>query len=300
MYIGIDIGGTNVKYGVVDENCKIYEKHSVVTEKSSDVALMNALSDICISLKEKYDIKGIGIGAPGYVDSKNCIFQSANNLPFNNTDVKKLVGEKVGLPVYIGNDANCASLGEYYAGGKVADNMIMITLGTGVGGGIIIDGKLYTGTNGLAGELGHMSIVMDGKPCGCGMKGCLEQYASVTALLQQANEAISANPDGMMAKELKAKGEEVSGRNLFAYADKGYDDAVAILDNYTRYLASGLESYVYIFQPDEIVLAGGITNDEAILMNSLNKSFSGRCKIRVSCLKSDAGLVGAAALAFGK
>ncbi len=300
MYIGIDIGGTNVKYGVVDENCKIYEKHTIVTEKSSDVALMGALAEICISLKEKYNIKGIGIGAPGYVDSKNGIFQRADNLPFNNTDAGKLVGEKAGLPVYIGNDANCAALGEYYGGGKVADNMVMITLGTGVGGGIVIGGKLYTGTNGLAGEMGHMTIIMDGKKCPCGKHGCYEKYASVTALMQQANDAIAANPDGMMAKELKEKSEEVSGRNLFAFADKGYDDAVMILDNYTRYVANGLENIVDIFQPDEIVLAGGITNDEEILMNSLNKSFSKRCKVRVSCLKNDAGLVGAAALAFGK
>ena len=169
MKIGVDIGGMSIKFGVIGDSFEIIEKFSVPTPLESGEALVSVIAETCVGLKEKYNVDGIGIGTPGIVDDKAGKVVYASNIPFSDTEVVAPVAEKTGLPVRLGNDANCAMLGELYAGyGRECDNMLMITLGTGVGGGIIIDKKPYFGKNGNAGELGHMCVKMDGEPCGCG------------------------------------------------------------------------------------------------------------------------------------
>ncbi|MBE6623589.1 MAG: ROK family protein [Ruminococcaceae bacterium] len=297
MYFGMDIGGTCIKYGIVDTNLQIVEKAKEPTEKTSENALLEQLCNIAYKMSKKYNFEYIGICAPGYVNDKDGIISGSSNTPFKNTGVKEYIEKKTGKKVFLSNDANCAAYGEYLFGDRSVSNSIMLTLGTGVGGGIILNRKLYVGSEYRAGELGHMVIVNDGEKCGCGKFGCLEQYASATALVRMTKEQIE-NGSGIMSEELKGKCTSVDGTTVFNYYKKGCSDAEEVLNQYTRFLVCGIENYIDIFNPDEIVLSGGITNDSDILMTFINKTFSGRCKIRISKLKNDAGLFGAALLGY--
>lgn len=296
MYFGIDIGGTSVKYGTINENLNIVEKSSFPTIKASDTELMNKICEVVLCEAQKYNFPYVGIGVPGIIDNIRGIIKGSGNLPFDNTNAAEYISRRTGKPVYIGNDANCAAYGEYRHAKNAAKNSVMLTLGTGVGGGIIIDGKIYTGTSGYAGEIGHMVIVHNGIQCSCGKRGCLEQYASATALIRMTKAAIK-DGDGIMSEEMHEKLGEVDGKTVFKYAARGCAQAAAVLDEYTSFVAIGIENIVDILAPDEIVLAGGITNDKAALTASLSKHLSGRCNIRIADLKNDAGFIGAALLA---
>lgn len=297
MYFGIDIGGTSIKYGIVDEELNIIEKYSVPTERASEEALLEQLCEIALSMAKKHSFDYIGIGAPGYVNDTTGIISGSGNTPFKNTNVKAYVEHKTGKKVILGNDANCAALGEYLkSDGSVSDS-VMLTLGTGVGGGIILNKKLYTGSCGVAGELGHMAIVYGGLECCCGRRGCLEQYASATALIRMTKAEIK-NGESLMACEMKDKIDTVDGRTVFDYVKKGCSGADKVLKEYTDYLVYGMENIIDILNPNEIILAGGITGDKDLLMEYINKSFSKRCKIRIAVLKNDAGLFGAAMLGY--
>ena len=297
MYFGIDIGGTCVKYGIVDYELRIVEKSKKPTEKTSEKALLDQLCNIAEEMSLKYDFDYIGICAPGYVNDNDGIICGSSNTPFKNTNVKEYVERKTGKRVLLSNDANCAAYGEYLYGDKSIENSIMLTLGTGVGGGIILDKKLFVGSECRAGELGHMVIVSGGEKCGCGKRGCLEQYASATALIRMTKEQIK-DGDGLMSKELKDKYDAVDGKTVFHYLARGCTDAEKVLSRYAGYLVCGIENYIDIFNPDEVVLAGGITNDSEVLLSYINKTFSGRCNIRIAQLKGDAGFYGAALLGY--
>ncbi len=297
MYLGFDIGGTFTKYGITDDTYKIHFKDSFPTPTESQETLLGKISDITNDLKNKYDITSVGIGVPGLIDPSLGIIKVSANLPFKNTPAKNIVSQATGLPVFVGNDANCAALGEFSVFGKNADNSVMITIGTGIGGGMIIGKKLYTAKNGLAGEIGHMTIVKDGKPCPCGKCGCYEKYASAKALVEMARNAVTRYPESRLSKDFLNSPEKLDGKAIFSYARSGSEIANALLTEYVGYLVTGLENIVDILQPDEVVLAGGITNDDDILMSLIDKQFSGRCVVRVSGLKNDAGFIGAALLA---
>ncbi len=219
MYLGFDIGGTSVKYGTVDDKFNIIEKASFPTDKDSDIKLLDKICDIISVLTKKYYIPYVGIGAPGYVDTKNGIIEGSSNTPFKHTSVVEYVENKTGVRTIIGNDANCAAYGEYLYGQTDTENFVMITLGTGVGGGIIINGKLFTGSSGLAGEIGHIVIRHAGLKCPCGKRGCFEQYASATALIRMTKHEIKKG-DGKMARELKNSISSTDGRTVFDYAKK--------------------------------------------------------------------------------
>lgn len=295
MYFGIDIGGTAVKYGVIDENFAVIEKSSFPTEKSSAEALLDKICEVTLQEIKKFSFPYIGIGVPGIIDSSKGIIIESGNLPFDNTNAAEYISERVGKPVYIGNDANCAAYGEYCHTKKAVKNSVMLTLGTGIGGGIILDGKIYTGTNGYAGEIGHMVIVHGGIQCPCGKRGCFEQYASATALVRITKEAIKSG-NGIMSKEMSGKLDNVDGKTVFEYAARNCKEAQDVLDKYAGYLAAGIENIIDILAPDEIVLAGGITNEKAALTDCLSKYLSGRCNLRIADLKNDAGFIGAALL----
>lgn len=297
MYFGIDIGGTSIKYGIIDNNMKIVEKWSVPTETMSEEALLCQLSNIITETAKKYSFDFVGIGAPGYVNDATGIIEGSGNTPFKHTQVKGYLESATGHKVLLGNDANCAAIAEYVLGDKKVNNSIMLTLGTGVGGGIILNNSLYCGTNGCAGELGHMVIVHDGLECGCGKKGCFEQYASTTALIRMTKDEIE-NGSSLMAQEMKDRLDEVDGKCVFEYRKRGCEGADRVIKQYIDYLVCGVENIIDILAPDEIVLAGGITNDKDILMPYIKAIFSGRCDIRISKLKNDAGLYGAALLGY--
>ena len=306
-YIGIDLGGTNIAAGIVTEDGKIIASDSTPTLAEREYPEIVAdMAMVCRRAAEKAgvdmkDIKAIGIGSPGSIDSENGVVLYANNLKFNNAPIAEELRKHIDIPVHIENDANAAAYGEYIANGRGAEHFVFITLGTGVGGGIIIDKKLYKGFNGIGGELGHMTLVHGGKMCSCGNPGCWESYASVTALISQTEEAIKKNPQSLMAKMAKENGE-VSGRTAFNAAKEGDEAAKAVVKQYADYVASGLVSIINIFQPERIVIGGGISREGEYLIAPIreyckkygyNKKLEAT-QIQAATLFNDAGIVGAA------
>ncbi len=289
--LGVDIGGTAIKFGVIDGN-EVVHKYKVDTNTESADALVEQITREYEKISKDYPISKIGVGVPGCIIN-NCI--SATNLPFNNYNLKEKLSEKTGMPVKVENDANCAALGEALAGaGKEYKNMIMITLGTGVGGGIIIKNKIYHG-RGDAGEIGHFAINYDDDDakCGCGLTGCFEQYASVTALVKLAKKYAEQNPDSKL-NALYKENSKLDGMLIFKAYDEGCDVADAVLDEYVNRLAVGIKSLRFIFSPDIFVLSGGITSRGDVLLEKLKNVITIDIPIEISSLKSDAGIYGAA------
>ncbi len=303
MYIGIDIGGMSIKAGVVNEKGDILAKHSVPTPKNDNEAVLNAmLESINKALSKagvkKEDIEAIGIGNPGVVDRDKGILLEATNIGFSDVPAREFLRKHIGnIPVLVENDANCAALGEFYKA-ESSKNFIFITLGTGVGGGIIINGKLYVGTNGAAGELGHIVTHTNGRPCGCGRKGCWETYASVTGLIKTTEEH---------RHEIKgiAPEDKITGRTVFDLARKGDKDAERIRDMWIEEIAIGIVDMVNIFQPDQILIGGAISKEgDTILLpiinyvknNAYSSERLSKPKIEISKIGGDAGIIGAALL----
>ena len=296
MKLGIDIGGTNVKFGVVDDITVIYKSDIPTGAKRQDTEIVGDIIKECKKIIAKYpDIDKIGIGSPGGIDSENGVIRGAANINFKNTPICKMITDATGIPSRIGNDANCAVLGELYAGyGREYKNIVLVTLGTGVGGGIIIDGKPYLGTRGDAGEIGHLIINCDGIQCRCGQTGCYEAYASVTALISQTKEAIEKHPESLLAKKAEAMGK-ISGRTSFDAMREGCPVAAEVVDGYLNYIAVGLRSIYHIFRPDVIVIGGAISNEGEYLTAPLaEKIGKNNLIIATSKLKNDIGIIGAA------
>lgn len=312
MYLGIDLGGTNIAVGIVSEDGKILAKGSTPTKSERGYqAIVKDMADLSFELIEKAgisvsDITAAGIGSPGSVDSKNGAIYYANNLGFKNTPLRKELQKYINVPVAVENDANAAALGEYTATGTKAECFIAVTLGTGVGGGIVIDGKIFRGFNGSAGEVGHTTLVADGVLCSCGKKGCWEAYASVTALIRQTKVAIEKHPESLMVEIMKKNNNEVSGRTAFDAAKRGDAAAQEVVDRYVRYVADGVTDMINIFQPEILVIGGGISREGEYLVEPVrryveqcgyNKGLFPMSKIQAATLLNDAGIVGAAVAA---
>lgn len=310
MYIGVDLGGTNIAIGIVSEDGKIIKQGSVPTlsgrEPIEIVKDMAKLIDELISENgtDKSDIKGIGIGSPGSIDFENGVVVYSNNLKMDHFPIVKELNALTGLPVFVDNDANCAAMGEYVLYEKEAKDFVFVTLGTGVGSGIIVDGKMIHGFNGAGGEGGHIVIVKDGVQCSCGRKGCWEAYASVTALIRQTKEAMEKAPDSLMHEMAKREGK-VSGRTSFDAARAGDKAAEAVVKQYAEYVAEGLTNLQNIFQPQIICIGGGISREGDYLLNPIREfvstheynKYMEKTKIVTAKLFNDAGIVGAAMLA---
>lgn len=306
-YIGVDLGGTNIAVGLVDEKGKIIESLSTPTlsprsykEIVADMAkLINEIiKNTGISLS---DIESIGIGSPGSIDNERGMVLYANNLKFDHAPIREEMRKYFDLPVHLENDANAAAFGEYVVNGGDAKDVIFVTLGTGVGGGIIIGGKIYKGFNGAGGELGHYILVKDGIKCSCGLNGCWEQYASVTALISQTKAAIEKNPDSLMVKLAEEHGA-VSGRTAFEAAKMGDEAAKKVVSEYAEYVAAGAVSMINIFQPEKLIIGGGISREGDYLLDPIRKfceknSYKcdgGSTTIQAATLFNDAGIIGAA------
>ena len=308
-YVGIDLGGTFIKAGVVDENYNILAKASVPSEvDGNDEGLADriakaatmAMEDLGLSIS---DISSVGVGTPGAVDSKNGVVVYANNLGFRNTPLGKYLEDRLHTSVYLENDANVAAYGETLAGAAAGYNdVVVITLGTGVGGGIIIDGKIYTGFNGFAGELGHMVVGYGGRPCTCGRKGCIEAYASATGLINMTKEAMQAHPDSALWKVAPTL-DDVNGKTAYDGMRMGDPVATEVVNTYQNYLGAGLTNYINIFQPEVLLIGGGICKEGETLLAPLREfiereaySIKGQptCQLRVCKLGNDAGTIGAA------
>lgn len=315
-YVGVDLGGTNIAVGIVDENKKIVSKGSVYTDASRDGDLI--IKDMA-SLIEKLlnnshiarsQVAYAGIATPGAVDDKNGIVERAYNLPFNHFPIAEIFKQYFPIKqVYVANDANAAALGEAIAGAaRGSRNSVMITLGTGVGGGIIIDGKIYSGFNGAAGELGHIVIEYNGRQCTCGRRGCWEAYSSATALSAVTEEMVLEcdikSIPSLMVDDYKATGR-VTARTAFSAMKKGDKIAKGVVDYYIEHLACGITNIINIFQPEIICIGGGICNEKNYLIDPLGalvereqytRENSKKCKIVIAELGNDAGIIGAACL----
>ncbi|MGN0457827.1 MAG: ROK family protein [Eubacterium sp.] len=312
MYrIGIDLGGTNIVAGVVDDEYKIISKAKTPTNtpRSAD-EIFDDIAKVCKQAMSEAgltiaDIKSVGLGTPGSANAEGVI-EYANNLGFDHVPAKQMLIERLGCDeVYVENDANCAALGEAYAGcGEGASNFVAVTLGTGVGSGIIVDGKIVSGVNRAGGECGHTVIVVDGEPCTCGRKGCWEAYASATALINQTKAAMEKHPDSIMHKLAEEEGK-VSGRTAFDAMRHGDIAGIKVVDTYIKYVACGLINLVNIFQPEVICIGGGICNEGEYLLRPLRRFVEAerysvyskiQSKIVKATLGNDAGLIGAAIL----
>ncbi len=307
MYIGIDLGGTNIAAGLVNDAGEILYSASIPTLKerhwSEIVKDMASLAQRIIR-ESGYNIKDIlavGIGCPGSIDKKNGVVVYSNNIVMDHVPMSEEFRKYLDLPVFLENDANAAALGEYACCGENVDSFVFITLGTGVGGGIILNGKVWSGFNGAGAEIGHQSLVFNGKPCTCGRRGCLEAYASVSALIEQTREALVEHPDSMMNTWVNENGK-VTGRTSFECAKKGDKAAIEVRDRYIEYVAEGICSIVNVLQPEILAIGGGISREGDMLLNPIMEYFAvndynkhmKKTDIRIAKLFGDAGIVGAA------
>ena len=309
-YIGIDLGGTFIKGGIVNENGEILICDKVPTEvEKGDKGVAANIARLAKDLLDRQgltvnDVEGLGIGSPGMIDSNEGNVVYANNLGWENfricDELSSLLG---GITVKIGNDANVAALGEVkFGAARKYNSVVMITLGTGVGGGVVVDGKMIEGNKGAGAELGHIVIVYGGEQCSCGRKGCFEAYSSATALIRDTRRAMEAHPDSKMWEVGSL--DMVNGKTVFDYASVDVY-AKEVVDNYIKYLACGLVNYANVFRPEAILLGGGVCAQGDNLIKPLQKIFDSeiyagdkgpKVPILVAELENNAGLLGAAAL----
>ena len=308
MYrIGIDLGGTNIAVGVVDDRHNIIAEASVPTGAFRPAEEM--VADMCRAVELALDKAGliaadcasIGIGSPGTCDSEAGVVVRAYNLGWFNVPVCRMLHERFGIPVRLSNDANCAALAETVAGAAVGRrDMILITLGTGVGGGIIIDGKIYAGMRSMGAELGHTLLVLEGEHCTCGRDGCWEAYASATALIRQAKRAGEQHPESALHGR-----EELTALDVFQAADAGDTAAQAVIDRWCVYVAAGMPDLVNSLAPEMILLGGGVSRQGERILSPIREYVAEHCFggregavpiIAAAKLGNEAGIIGAAAL----
>ena len=308
MYrIGIDLGGTNIAVGVVDSAYHLVAEADVPAGAQRPAE--QVVADMCRAVELALDKAGltardcasIGVGAPGTCDPDRGVVVCAYNLGWFRVPVCAMLTAHFGLPARLSNDANCAALAETVAGAAVGcRNMILITLGTGVGGGIILDGKIVSGLGGAGGEPGHSLLVLDGEPCTCGRRGCWEAYASATALIRQGKRAAAAHPDSLL-NDYPA----LTGRDVFSAADRGDAAAQAVLERYYVYVAAGITDLVNTLSPEMVLIGGGISRQGERLLAPVRRYVSANCfggeqrpqpVLRAAQLGNEAGIIGAAAL----
>lgn len=315
-YIGIDLGGTNIKAGVVNENYEIVSTAKVKTNlPRPSEEICDDMVKVALEAVEKAgisidDVQSVGVGTPGIANSGNGVVEYSNNLGFENVPMAKMIGEKINKPVFIENDANAAAYGEFVAGAaKGANDAVCITLGTGVGGGIIINGKIYSGFNYAGAEIGHTVIEVDGPQCTCGRKGCFEVFSSATGLIRMTKEAMEEDKNSLMWQMMKEDGDHVSGRLAFNAMRAGDKSAKEVVDKYIKYLAAGITNTINIFQPDILCVGGGVCNEgdplllplkELVKKEVYTRNSNKNTEIVIASLGNDAGIIGAAFLGLAK
>ena len=312
-YIGVDLGGTKIAVGIVSVYGKLLYKYTVKTEADKGVetvisniikCIESAVSEYGISI---HNVASIGIGSPGVIDSETgTVIAAFNFKDMINVCLAGEIQKRINRPVAVSNDANCAALGEVVAGAaKGYSDVVMITLGTGVGGGIIINGELYEGGRSRGVELGHIVVNHGGNLCTCGRRGCWETYASASALIKRTMEEAAAHPDSLLAK-MVAEAETVNGKTVFNAAEQGCPVAKAVTDEYISYVSEGLIDLTNIFRPQIILIGGGISNEGERLIGPIKKyvaenSFGAGIieipHIARATLGNDAGIIGAAMFA---
>jgi glucokinase len=310
-YLGADLGGTNIACAVVTEDGTILGRASIPTGLPDTAeAIAGRIAQCCRDAAEHSgcawaDISSVGIGTPGIANSQSGVVEYSCNLNFSDTPLVQLVAQDLQKPVFLENDANAAALGEFVAGsGRGGDSLVAITLGTGVGGGVVIHRRLLTGFNFAGAEIGHFVMVEDGEPCACGRRGCFEAYCSATALIRQTQRAMEQHRDSLLwrfAPDLAA----VTGRTAFDAMAQGDETAKNVVDGYVHHLACGLTSIINIFQPEVLCVGGGVCNQGETLLSPVREIFDRedyarnsrrRTRLVRAALGNDAGIIGAALL----
>lgn len=316
MYrIGIDLGGTNIVVGLVEQDLRIVDKCSVKTQVPRSVESMTAdMAQMARTLLERnrllwQDVASVGVGVPGTANPENGHMEDANNLGFDDVPFLPLLAKKIPVPVHFGNDANVAAWGEYLTGGYQEDSFVMVTVGTGIGGGIILGGSLWPGINGAAAEFGHMTIDHDGVPCNCGRRGCFEAMASANALITQAREQMRKHPESLLWSLCGGNAAKVEAKTVFDGAAAGDETARELLDVYITYLAEGITNIINVFQPAVLCIGGGVSRAGEVLLRPLREEVARRVysrnskrntRIELAKLDNDAGILGAALLGSGR
>ncbi len=313
-YLGIDLGGTNIVAGVVDEDGNIIVKASCKTNvPRPQEAICDDMAAVALKALEsagltKNDINYVGIGAPGAVNSATGVIEFTNNFNFHNWEIVQMMNDRLGIDVYVENDANAAAYGEFVVGAaKDANDAVVITLGTGVGGGIIIDGMIYSGSNYAGAELGHIVIQHGGRQCTCGRKGCWEAYSSATGIINMTKEAIinPYNANSILYKMIGGDTSKISGKTAFEAMLQGCDVGKAIVDEYISYLGCGIVNIINIFQPEILCIGGGVSRQGNILLDPIRKIVeverytkhnANQTEVCLCKLGNDAGIIGAAFL----
>lgn len=310
-YLGIDLGGTNIKAGITDEKGNILQKASTRTISGGDAEkIAEQMIALCHELSRKSGIpmekiQSVGVGIPGTVNAEKGTVVYCNNLNMDGAPIGAILQKKLQIPVHLANDASCAALGEFVCGsGKEYNSIILVTLGTGVGGGIILNGKLWEGLEGAGAEIGHMVLQIGGTNCSCGRRGCFEAYSSATALVKQTKAAMAKHPDSLL-HAIVAKTGKISAKTAFDAMRRGDTVAKKVVENYLHYLSEGIANLINIFAPEAIILGGGVCNEGDNLLLPLKELIIPKCyggdrihhaRISIAKLGNDAGLIGAAML----
>ena len=311
VYVGIDLGGTNIAVGLVDEAGKILHKDSVPTllERGPEPVIKDMAN---LSLKVVKDagytvddFKAIGDVVPGLADPKTGVVIFCTNLRWHMVPLREIMQKIINKPIFIDNDATVAGLAESVAGVSAGiANSVFLTLGTGVGGGIVINHKIYSGAHGVGSELGHMTVQCEGRKCTCGSVGCWEQYSSATALIRQGREAVEGHPESLILKKVNGDASKIEARTIIDAAREGDPIACQVYDKYIYYLAIGIVAIINAFDPEVIVLGGGVSKAGDFLLEPLRKKVAEYvfykdlpyAEIKIATLGNDAGIIGAAML----
>lgn len=310
FYLGMDVGGTKVAAAVVDQDGKMIGKREIPTrcERTSS-EILDDMAQLATMVAGEVggleNIASVGIGFPGWTDPDAGLVVAAGNLNWYDVPAKAEMEKRLNKPVYIGNDANVAALAEALVGAlKGAKIAVLVTLGTGVGGGIVLDGKILTGAHSVGGEIGHMIIVAGGRKCACGSHGCLEQYASGTALLAAGRKTLKTHPQGAIANAVSGDADKVNARVVVDAAKAGDEEAIKVFGEYVEYLSSGLASLIGLLDPDVIAIGGGVSAAGDYLLDALREDVVSKARYRgmkiarieLATLGNDAGIIGAALL----
>ena len=311
VYIGIDVGGTGIQMGVVDEKGQIIAKGAIVTR--TDIPFedqVKAMADCALETLEKsghtlIELASIGLGIPGIADQKTGVVPFCTNLGWKNVPLRETFQKYIDRPIFIDNDATVAGLAESVAGVSVnTDSSVFLTLGTGVGAGIVIRGKVWSGFHGVGSEVGHMIMEIDGEPCSCGNRGCLERYTSATAIIRMAREAVAKHPDSLIMSLCGGDPSLINAKMVFDAAREGDEQGLKVFRRYARYLGQAIATIVNFFDPEVIVLGGGVSKAGKFLLDAVREEAPKYCiyksmpisRIELAELGPDAGIIGAAML----
>ena len=311
IYIGIDVGGMSIKAGVVDEQGNILFKHACPTGVERGYgAVIRDIAELGIAAVEKSghsmdEVKAIGIGIPGIMDQRTGIVPFCTNLAWHEVPIIEEMKKYTSVPVYVDNDATVAGLAESVKGVSAGtQSSVFITLGTGVGGGVVINGKVFSGSHGVATEIGHMVTVDGGEECTCGKKGCWERYASATALIREGRKLCAAKPECALMKAVEGDITRIGAKDVIDLAREGDADCAALFDNYVHHLVVGLANLINLYDPEVFVLGGGVSHAGEFLLNAVRAKLPQYvffktmpyARVELATLTNDAGIIGAAML----